>query len=212
MKMRASILVLFVVCLATASFAQPRVPTPQASPRASVSETIGVTGASIDYHRPSVNKRRIWGGQVAYDVPWRAGANEATTISFSTPVKVEGQPLPAGTYGLFMIPTASQWTVVFSKFAAGWGTYSYDPAEDALRVTVTPQPAEMQERLGYSFEDATQNSATLALRWEKLRVPVKIEADLKATVMPAIRAALRSGRHWDPVAYTEAARFAMAQN
>src|SRR5438874_8050149 len=121
MRMRAAVLALLFVFLAAASFAQPRVPGPQASPGASVGETIGVTDISVDYHRPGVNKRKIWGGLVPYDVPWRAGANEETTISFSTPVKVEGQPLPAGTYGLYLIPTASQWTVIFSKFAAGWG-------------------------------------------------------------------------------------------
>ena len=212
MRMRAAVLALLFAILAVASFAQPRVPTPQVSPQASVGETIGVTEVSVDYHRPGVNKRKIWGGLVGYDVPWRAGANEETTISFSTPVKVEGQPLPAGTYGLYMIPTASQWTVIFSKFTAGWGAYSYDPSEDALRVKVTPQPAEMQERLSYTFEDLTDNSGTLALRWEKLRVPVKIEVDLKATAMPLIRAALRSGKHWDPAAHTEAARFALRQN
>lgn len=211
MRMRAAVLALLFVFLAAAVFAQPRVPAPQASPAASVGQTIGVTEVAVDYHRPAVNKRKIWGGLVPYDVPWRAGANEETTISFSTPVKIEGQPLDAGTYGLYIIPTASQWTVIFSKFANGWGTYSYDPSEDALRVNVTPQPAEMQERLSYGFEDLADNSGTLALRWEKLRVPVKIEVDLKSTVMPAMRAALRSGKHWDPVAYTEAARYAVRQ-
>ena len=212
MKTRAAVLALLFVFLAAAAFAQPRVPAPQASPTASVGQTIGVTDVSVEYHRPGVNKRKIWGGLVPYDAVWRAGANEETTISFSTPVKVEGQPLAAGTYGLYMIPTASQWTIIFSKFSSGWGAYSYDPSEDALRVNVTPQPAEMQERLSYGFEDLADNSGTLAMRWEKLRVPVKIEVDLKSTTMAAIRAALRGGKHWDPVAYTEAARFAMRQN
>src|SRR5207249_5595845 len=109
---------------------------------------------AITYHRPAVNKRKIWGGLVPYGVMWRAGANENTTISFSTAVKVEGQTLPVGTYGLFMIPSESQWTVVFSKFTGDWGTYNYDPSEDAARVTVTPQTTtENQERMAFTFDD-----------------------------------------------------------
>src|SRR5436853_1654221 len=119
--------------------AQPAIPLPDLSPRANVGQTVGVTNVEISYHRPAVNKRKIFGGLVSYGAVWRAGANENTTISFSTPVTIEGQPLPAGTYGLFRIPTATSWTVVFSKAAASWGAYAYDPSEDALRVTVTPQ-------------------------------------------------------------------------
>src|SRR5881396_2914711 len=103
--------------------AQPAIRLPEASPKATVGQTIGVTDVEIDYHRPAVNKRKIWGGLVQYGAVWRAGANENTTISFSTPVTVEGQALPAGTYGLFMIPGPAQWTIVFSKFADAWGAY-----------------------------------------------------------------------------------------
>ncbi|HEV2722697.1 MAG TPA: DUF2911 domain-containing protein, partial [Thermoanaerobaculia bacterium] len=162
----------------------------------------------ISYHRPAVNKRKIWGGLVPFDTIWRTGANENTTISFSTPVKVEGQTLAAGTYGLFAIPTASQWTMVFSKFTGDWGGYNYDPAEDALRVTVTPQTtADSQERLAYTFDDVTNNSAVASLRWETLRVPVKIEVDVPATVRASIVSTLRGGRHWDASAWTAAARW-----
>jgi len=139
---------------------------------------------------------------------WRAGANENTTISFSTPVTIEGQALPAGTYGLFMIPTASQWTIVFSKFGDAWGAYSYDPSEDALRVTVTPQAlADSQERLAYTFDDLTNNSVVASLRWEKLRVPFKIGVDLQSTVRASIRDTLRGGKHWDTNAWAAAARW-----
>ena len=186
--------------------AQPAVRIPDASPAATVGETIGVTDIAVSYHRPTVNKRKIFGGLVQYGALWRAGANENTTISFSTPVRVEGQPLPAGKYGLFMIPGASQWTVVFSKFAADWGAYNYDPSEDALRVTVTPQTtAENQERMAFTFEDIANNSANLAMRWEKTRVPVKIEVDVPATVHASIRNELRGGKHWSSDAWAAAA-------
>jgi hypothetical protein len=156
---------------ATLAIAQPALRVPDVSQKASVGETIGITDVTISYHRPAVNARRVWGGLVPYNVVWRAGANESTTISFSTPVKVEGQLLPAGSYGLFMIPAQGQWTVVFSRFTGGWGAYNYDQSEDAARIMVTPQQAEMQERLFYTFDDTSATSAVASLRWEKLRIP-----------------------------------------
>ena len=207
MKIRTLVVVVSLLAAATL-VAQPAIPLPDLSPRASVAQTVGVTNIEINYHRPAVNKRKIFGGLVSYGAVWRAGANENTTISFSTPVTIEGQPLPAGTYGLFMIPTASSWTIVFSKFADAWGAYSYDPAEDALRVTVTPQPmAESEERLTYTFDDLTNNGVTASLRWEKLRVPFKIGVDLPATVRATIASTLRGGKHWDPNAWAAAARW-----
>ena len=107
-----------------------------------------------------------------------------------------------------MIPGQTQWTVVFSKFSEAWGAYSYDQSEDAARVTVTPQPlAENQERLAYTFDDVTNNSATASLRWEKLRVPFKIAVDLPSTVRASITNTLRGGKHWDPNAWAAAARW-----
>lgn len=189
-------------------FAQPAIRVPDASPKASVAQTIGVTDVEIHYHRPAVNKRKIMGGLVQYGAVWRAGANENTTISFSTPVTIEGQALPAGTYGLFMIPAADKWQVVFSKFTEAWGAYSYNPSEDALRVTVTPQPlAESQERMVYTFDDVSNNAATASMRWEKLRVPFKIGVDLPSTVRAEIADTLRGGKHWDPNAWAAAARW-----
>ena len=181
---------------------------PDASPEASTSQTVGVTDIKISYHRPAVNKRKIFGGLVAWGSTWRAGANENTTISFSTDVAVEGKALTAGTYGLFMIPTASQWTVVFSKFADAWGAYSYEPSEDAARVTVTPQTmTDSQERMAFTFDDFTNNSVVASMRWDKTRVPFKISVDLPATVRASIRDTLRGGKHWDPNAWAAAARW-----
>jgi hypothetical protein len=200
-----------IVLLANVSavLAQPHLKVPQASPRAAVEETMGITDIAVSYHRPSVNGRRIWGGLVPYDVPWRTGANENTTVSFSTPVTIEGQPLAAGSYSLFMIPGQPQWTVVFNKFTGGWGTYSYDPAEDVLRVKVTPQAAEMNERLAFTFDDAKPASVNLSMRWEKLRVPVKIEAETVKLTLANIRNQLRSANHWQAAAWSEAAGYAM---
>ena len=197
-----------LLLVALSAFAQSAIRLPEQSPAASAGQTIGVTDVSVTYHRPAVNKRKIWGGLVPFGAVWRTGANENTTISFSTPVKIEGQPLPAGTYALYAIPGAAQWTMIFSKFTGGWGAYNYDPAEDALRVTVTPQTvAESQERLSYTFDDVTNNAAVASLRWEKLRVPMKIEVDLPSTVRASIASTLRGGKHWDANAWAAAARW-----
>jgi len=190
-------------------FAQPHIRVPQASPRAVVEETFGVTDVRVAYHRPSVKNRKVFGGLVPYDVIWRAGANEPTSITFSTPVKVEGQEVPAGTYSLFFIPGQQQWTLVLSKFTGGWGTYSYDPAEDLLRVKLTPQATEATERLAYTFDDAKENEVTLSMRWDKTRVPVKVEADTKKLVADGIHTELRSESHWDAPAWIEAANYMM---
>src|SRR3954469_11686365 len=135
---------------------------PQDSAAATVKQTIGNTDVTVIYHRPAVKGRAIWGALVPYDEVWRAGANENTKIVFSTDVKVNGKPLPAGTYGFHTIPTAKDWTAIFNKVSDAWGSYSYDPKQDALRLTVTPRttPAS-EERLSYRFDDVAATKATL---------------------------------------------------
>lgn len=169
----------------------PPLVLPEASPESSATQEIGLTDVEIRYHRPAVTARKVWGDLVPYGEVWRAGANENTTISFSSPVSVEGQKLPAGTYGLHMIPAEKEWTAIFSKVSDAWGSFAYDQKDDALRVTVRPKPAELQERLGYSFEDPTDKSATILLRWEKLAVPIRIEVDTPAVVVESLRGQLR---------------------
>ena len=182
---------------------------PDQSPRASVSQTVGLTEISIDYGRPGVGGRKIWGGLVPYDSVWRAGANVNTVIGFSSPVTIEGKQLSAGHYGLHMIPTARQWTVILSRQASAWGSFGYDPAEDAVRLTVTPRPAEFHERLAYTFDNPTEDSVVTTLRWEKLAVPFTIGVNTKAVVTDSIRQQLRGlGRFfWQP--WNQAARWSL---
>src|SRR5579862_1832290 len=118
---------------------QTFIPVPESSQRAVVIQRIGLTDVTIVYHRPLVGGRKVWGGMVPYGQVWRAGANENTTIEFSDPVNIEGQPLARGVYGLHMIPTPESWTVIFSKMSTAWGSFTYKQEEDALRVTVKPQ-------------------------------------------------------------------------
>jgi hypothetical protein len=178
----------------------PPLVLPKQSPRASVSQTVGLTEISIRYDRPAVNGREIWGKLVPFDTVWRAGANENTVISFSSPVRIGGHPLEAGRYGLHMIPSRGDWAVVFSREANAWGSFSYDPKEDALRVTATPAPGDMHERLDYTFDDPTDSAVVATLRWEKLAVPFTIEVDTRAVVLDSLRQQLRGlGRFfWQP--------------
>jgi TolA-binding protein len=193
--------------LALPALAQVPVITPGPSPHASAGETIAVTEVAVTYSRPGVKGRKIWGGLVPYGEVWRTGANENTVVSFSTPVKVEGQSLPAGKYGLHAIPTESSWTVIFSRESGAWGSFSYDPKEDALRVTVTPQPSEFVERLLYTFDDLKDDAATLSLRWEKLRVPVRIEVDRVATVTANLAEQLRGLPRFGWLGWNQAAQW-----
>jgi len=185
------VLVLLVLFPAMVLAQVPGLTAPDASPAASASQVVGLTEMNVTYHRPAINGRKVWGALVPYDQVWRAGANQNTTVSFSTLVTVNGTKLAAGTYGLHMIPTATDWTVIFSKQAAAWGSFSYDQKEDAARVTATPEPAPPQERLGYTFDEPTRDAVVLALRWEKLRVPLHIQIDLAQTVLDAYQAQLR---------------------
>jgi tetratricopeptide (TPR) repeat protein len=178
--------------MATPPLAAQVLPLPEVSPHAVAATTLGLTEVTIDYHRPGVKGREIWGGLVPWDVVWRAGANENTTINFSHPVSIEGTELPAGTYGLHMIPTEGDWTVIFSRNHTSWGSFSYDEAEDALRVTVTPKQAPHEEWLSYGFTDLTDHSAIAYLSWEKMRVPFEIATDTPAIVMETARNELRS--------------------
>lgn len=162
---------------------------PRDSPPATISQTVGVTEVTIKYHRPAVRGREIWGKLEPYDKVWRAGANEATTISLSTDVKIQGQPLRAGTYALFMIPSSAEWTIIFSKTARQWGAFTYQETQDALRVKVKPQQAEFQERLQYNFPTVTEDSAQVVLHWEKVKVPFMVSVDTLAQTLARVNGA-----------------------
>lgn len=148
----------------------------RASLKASVMQRIGVdTDITIVYSRPGVKGRKIWGGLVPYNEVWRAGANENTTFEVSKDVLVNGQKLPAGKYGLHMIPGEKEWTVIFSKNNSAWGSFSYKKEEDALRVIAMPKEAPHQEWLMYGFENLGGTKATGYLWWEKLKVLIELE-------------------------------------
>ena len=164
---------------------------PAPSPGASVTQTIGTTDFSLKYSRPGVKGRAIWGTTlVPYDGPWRTGANAATTLVTTGDATVEGQPLPAGTYAIVTFAGKDSWIVAFSKQKGLWQGTTYDPKEDALRVTVKPEPAEHVEWMQFTFDTTSPTETQLALRWEKLRVPIRIAVDVNAKVLKDCRTAV----------------------
>lgn len=147
------------------------------SPRAAVMQAIGATEVIVHYGSPQVNKRKVWGELVPYNRLWRTGANEATTIRFTTDVLVEGQKLAAGTYTLFTVPTETEWTVIFNRVTDQWGHFYYTPEFDVLRVKAKPQAAEHQEYLKYAFDVLSPTAANVVVHWEKIKVPFKVELE-----------------------------------
>ena len=150
------------------------------SPNAVVGQTIGTTDVTVTYGRPSVRGRAIFGPDTTalqpYGQVWRLGANEATTVTVSEPVLVGGQELAAGTYALFAIPGATEWTFAFNRVAEQWGAFRYDPAQDALRVTAVPEAfPHTIEMFRIEFDDVTDTAASLVFTWDRTRVAVPIQ-------------------------------------
>jgi hypothetical protein len=167
---------------------------PRVSPKAVVSQTIGTTTVTVTYYRPGVKERAIWGGLVPYGEVWRTGANEATTLTISDPVKIEGQELAAGTYAVATIPGADEWTFIVNKNTAMWGTMGYKQEEDVLRVKVKPVPIAHVEWFQFAFGDLKEDSATLMIEWEKVGVPVKLGVDTTGKFLDQARKTM--ARYW----------------
>lgn len=169
---------LLALTAAPASAQQLRLPA--ASPAAKVAQEVGVTDILVEYSSPAVKGRTIWGGLVPWDKPWRAGANQATKITFSHDVTFGGKPVKAGTYAIVALPTEKGWTMVLNKELGLFAGKTYDAKDDVVRVPATTTAIPHRERLAYIFSDTTDNSTSLDLEWEKLRVSVPIQVDTAA--------------------------------
>ena len=177
----------------TSLFAQttPKLEFPQASPPATIKQRVGLTDITIEYSRPSVRNRVIFGGLVPYGQVWRTGANTATKITFSAPVKLNGTAIAAGTYELFTIPGKDEWTIIIHKDTSEWGAYTYDAKNDIARFTAKPTVfATNFESMTFGFNDLRDTSATLYITWATTRVPITVEVDTVATLVPQIKAAM----------------------
>ncbi|AXT59141.1 DUF2911 domain-containing protein [Aquimarina sp. AD10] len=216
---------LFTTCIAAAMLlfatqSSAQLQTPEASQRATVSQRVGITDITIDYGRPSVKEREIWGKLVPYgfndlgfgtskSAPWRAGANMNTIIEFSHDVKVEGKDLKAGEYGLHIaLKEDGNATIIFSANTSSWGSYFYDEKEDVLRVDVKTKETGHTETLTYLFPSFEANSTVAALRWEKKEIPFKIEVDVKNLVMKGIKDDLRNTKGFTQATWDNAAGYA----
>jgi Protein of unknown function (DUF2911) len=207
-NLRLSLGVICLSLLGTLCHAQSQeLNLPRQSQHAVVTQRIGITDITVNYHRPLANGRKIWGGLVPYGQVWRAGANENTTITFTSPVTVEGKPLAAGTYGLHMIPTENEWTVIFSNMSTAWGSFSYKQDEDALRVTVKPGATDEHNALTYDFDQLKPDAAVLTMSWEKLAVPIAISVDVDKVVAASLQKQLRGLAQYDWQSWNDAANY-----
>jgi tetratricopeptide (TPR) repeat protein len=212
LTLHASLFCLLLAAMPGVSPAQSFVlDLPLQSQRAEVSQRIGITDVTIDYHRPLVNDRKVWDGLVPYGKVWRAGANINTTIKFSDPVMIEGKPLDKGTYGLDMIPNADEWTIIFSKNSTSWGAFTYDQAEDALRVTVKPKASDMHNALTYDFDDLQKDSAVVELEWEKIAVPFKVSVDVHDLAEASLKKQLRNLSQYTWMSWDDAANYLLTE-
>jgi len=197
--------------------------------RQTVIQQLGLVRVSIDYSSPHVHtaagedrKGKIWGTLVPYGManlgfgacgdqcPWRGGANENTVLTVSNDVKVQGQPLPAGAYGVHFIPGPDEWTVIFSKNSTSWGSFSYDPKEDALRVKAKPEPTDYHEVLTYDFPERRQDKAVVAMKWENLAVPFTITVDDPVQLyVENMRRQLRSTGGFNGLGWLAAANYSL---
>src|SRR5215213_1844235 len=201
---KISLLFIIVFSFSICAFAQ--LTLPRDSQRQEIAQTVGDTKISIVYHRPNTKGRQLWGCQAKNIVPkanyeepclvpygqvWRTGANENTTFEVSRDVTIDGQPLPAGKYGLHMIPNKDEWIIIFNKASDQWGSFTYDEKKDALRVKVRPQTGDFQETMSLGFGDVGQNTAKIVLRWEKIVVPFTINVgDVSGRALVMIREAI----------------------
>lgn len=206
--MKAKFLLLF---LFTTISLMAQVELPRLSPNAAVSQTVGYTNITINYCRPFVHGRKIWGALVPFGQVWRTGANEATTIQFTTDVTIEGNKVPAGKYSFFTIPAETEWTVILNKVDKQWGAYNYKQEEDLVRFKVKPEQSPFTENLCYSFSNLSDAAASVVIKWENLQVSFKVEVDLNNHVYAKIKEAIAAKPdNWQN--YSQAANYAADNN
>jgi len=217
----AGTLALLLLLYFIPAIGQAQINAPRGSQKASVSQHIGTSDISISYSRPSVKDREVWGKLVPYGMnnlgfgtakesPWRAGADENTTISFSHDAKVEGKDIPAGTYGFHVIVhEGDKATIILSHDTNSWGSFFYDPANDALRADINTRAVSHRELLTYEFNTVTPTSAEVSLVWEKKEFPFTVEFDVTKIVLDEFRDKSRGQLGFNRQNWEQAANFAL---
>jgi hypothetical protein len=203
--MKKIFFVLFLLAATTLSKAQ--LTLPQASPKAQVTQTVGLTDITIDYSSPGVKGRTIWGGLLPYDSLWRAGANAATKITFSRDVTIGGKKVTKGSYSFFIIPVKNgDWNIILNSDATS-STSEYSQSKDVIRIGAKTEVVPMRERLAYFVMDFNDNMADIAMEWEKVRVSFRVSLDTQNQAQENIKSTL--GGSWRN--YNAAARYEMEQ-
>ena len=195
----------FIFILSLNSFGQ-QLKTPRPSPDATVIQYVGVTEVKIDYSSPGVKGRKVWGELVPFGEIWRTGANEATTITFSDVVKINGNELPAGTYGLHTIPGENEWEFIFSKDTKIDGSSNFNKDNEVLRIKAKLEEHHFMERMTFLFTDVADNSASVNLLWDKLKVSFNIETNTQELFLSKAREQLS----WSPT--FQAAQYCLTNN
>ncbi|GAB2783940.1 DUF2911 domain-containing protein [Rhabdobacter roseus] len=170
------------------TLAQAQIQTPQPSPAATISQAVGLGKVTVEYSRPALKGRTMFGTQVPYGKVWRTGANKITNLILSDEMLVNGQKVAAGTYGLFTIPNQNEWTIILSKDANIWGAYTYKPENDVLRFNVKAQKlAKPEEYFTIEFTDFTASETAVAIRWENVQAKFSIKHDSEAKILAEIQ-------------------------
>ena len=218
---RIPLLIVFLLVVATGNAQLLQLPDGGVNFKSNAGRKVGMTDIEINWNAPGVKGRegKIWGTSVAnygFEVlgfgsnmpsPWRAGANESTTISFSTDVTINGKSLAAGTYGFFIALYTDSCTLIFNKNTKGWGSYFYNSNLDVLRVTTLQQKdmKESKERLEYTFAKQTANTIEVALEWERWRIPFTVTTDVKQTTLAYLKSQMSGAMGFDPPSLETAA-------
>jgi hypothetical protein len=189
--MKKTIYLLGILTFLSVSNIFAQLKLPRESQRQEITQTVGDTSIALVYHRPNVKAREVWGKLVPFGEVWRTGANENATFETSRDVKINGQTLPAGKYGLHTIPNKDEWTIIFNRVNNEWGSFKYDVKQDQLRVMAKPVKTEFQETMSLGFENVKATTADVVVRWENLRVPFTVDiGDLNGRTLTEIRKAM----------------------
>lgn len=212
MKIKFTLVLLSLVLLTGITYAQ-QIQMPQASPSAKINQKVGLTDVSVDYSRPSTKGRKIFGELVPFGQVWRTGANGATILSFSTDVTVGGQNVPAGSYALYSIPGKNDWTIILSKKTELWGSIGYQQSDDQTRFVVpASKTSKKYETFDIAFNNFTDNSAVVSIKWETTRVDFKIETEVDPIVMADIKKLVIDTETTDPALLFQAASYYFANS
>ncbi len=208
MNFTRTLLMLTIMLCTSLTLAAQQIEMPQASPAATIAQKIGLTDVRIEYSRPSTKGRKIFGELVPYGQVWRTGANAATIIHFSTDVKIEGNAVPAGSYALYSIPDRNEWTIILSTNTKLWGAVGYNQGDDLLRFKVKPgKTGQKYETMEIGFVDMSDTGATVAIKWEQVRVRFRIETEVDDIVMSQIKTLIIDQQPSNPGLYYQAANY-----